>query len=212
MMRAQIFVIAIAALFTMIAAFPPTLGNRATCPAGSDYPVGPGTVSPYGLVPFSKSSPNTAYGYVPIGVVTPGDMCTIVDLKIPDEVNGELTLLKTCTLTFSLPTTEQAAPKKVTFSGPGHFTFTGYLTGFGGDDTTTYDNQPVPGPSPPFPPAVMVPGNTYTIANLPCLIAPGSGGETVSGALCSDDTSLEWEQTTADGEGGCPVGFFVVVH
>jgi hypothetical protein len=205
-------IVAITALLRAAAALGPLLNSRVTCPAGSEYPTGPGTISPYGLVPISESSPDTAYGYVPIGVVTPGDRCTIVDLLIPDEINGELTLPMTCTLSFSLPTPDQAAPKEVTFSGPGHFTFTGYLTGFGGDDTTTYNNQPVPGPSPPSPPPVMVPGNTYTIADLPCLILPGSGGQTVSGALCSDDTELQWEQTTADGEGGCPVGFFVVVH
>jgi len=210
-MRAQASVV-IAALLTAVTALPPPLSIRATCPAGSQYPVGPGTISPYGLVPISKSSPDRAYGYVPVGVVIPGDVCTIVDLKIPDKINGELTLLKTCTLSFSFPTAEQAAPKKLKFSGPGHFTFTGYLTGFGGDQSTTYNKQPLPGPSPPFPPPVMVPGNTYTITDLPCLILPGTGGQTVSGALCSDDTALEWEQTTADGNGGCPVGFFVVVH
>ncbi|KAH8901248.1 hypothetical protein GQ53DRAFT_775861 [Thozetella sp. PMI_491] len=209
-MRAQLLVPMMAHV-ALAAALSLPLNSRATCPAGSDYPTGPGTISTYGLVPISKSSPDTAYGYVPVGVVTPGDMCTIVDLKIPDEVNGELTLLKTCTLSFSFPTAEQAAPKKLTFSGPGHFTFTGYLTGFGGDESTTYNKQPLPGPSPPSPPPVMVPGNTYTIANLPCLILPLSGGQTVSGALCSDDTALEWQQTTADGEGGCPVGFFVVI-
>lgn len=164
------------------------------------------------LVPISKSQPDKAFGGVSVGIVTPSDKCTIVDLKIPDYIDGNSTLLKTCTLSFALPTTDQASPHKLSASGPGHYTFTGYLSGFGADETTTYNKQPVPGPSPPFPPDVMVPGNTYTIADLTCAIVPESGGQTVSGALCSSDSELEWEQTGPDGDGSCPVGFFVVVH
>lgn len=196
-------------LLTTALALPSSLNSRASCPAESTYP--PGAISPCSLVKISQSSPDTAYGSVPIGVVTPNDVCTIVDLSIPDNINGEPTLTKTCTLSFSLPTAEQATPHKVSFSGPGHFTFFGYLTGFGATDTTTWNKQPVPGPSPPNPPDVMVPGKTYVIANLPCLIPPLLGPQTVSGRLCSADTSLEWEQTGSDGDGGCPVGFFVVV-
>jgi hypothetical protein len=202
---------AIISLFAATAlAAPSQLDTRGSCPANSVYPAN--AISTYGLVPISKSNPDKKYGFVSKGVVTPNDLCTIVDLKIPDSINGELTLLKTCTLSFAFPTPEQAAPHEVSFSGPGHFTFSGYLTGFGGDESTSYNNQPIIGPSPPFPPPVMVPGNTYTIADLPCGILPGSGGQTVSGALCSKDTSVTWEQTKADGSGGCPVGFFVVVH
>ncbi|KAF2464572.1 uncharacterized protein BDR25DRAFT_337400 [Lindgomyces ingoldianus] len=188
---------------------PSSHASRSSCPAGSDFP--PGTISPYMLVPISKSEPNKAFGGVSTGIVTPNDKCTIVDLKVPDYVDGEPTLLKTCTLSFAFPTAEQAAPHTVGFSGPGHFTFTGYLTGFGADDSTTYNNQPILGPSPPFPPPVIVPGSTYTIATLPCGILPGSGGQTVSGALCSSDTSLQWFQAGPDGDGSCPLGFFVVV-
>lgn len=191
-------------------AAPSQLDSRGSCPADSTYP--PGAIKPYMLVPIAKSQPDKAFGGVSTGVVTPDDYCTIVDLKIPDYIDGEATLLKTCTLSFAFPTAAQAAPHTLEFKGPGHFTFTGYLTGFGADDTTTYNKQPVLGPSPPFPPPVMVPGNTYTIADLPCGILPGSGGQTVSGALCSDDTYLKWFQTGPKGDGSCPVGFFVVVH
>ncbi|KAF2678800.1 hypothetical protein K458DRAFT_394447 [Lentithecium fluviatile CBS 122367] len=190
-------------------AFPPQLASRANCPAESTYP--PGAISPYLLTKISQSEPDKAFGGVPVGIVTPGDICTIVNLKIPDYIDGQPTLLKTCTLSFSLPTQSQATPHTVSFSGPGHFSFFGYLTGFGSDASTTWNKQPVPGPSPPFPPDVIVPGKSYVIAELPCGILPGSGGQTVAGRLCSDDSSVEWEQTGASGDGGCPVGFFVVV-
>ncbi|PSN65216.1 hypothetical protein BS50DRAFT_53544 [Corynespora cassiicola Philippines] len=203
-MRTAIFTTLVSTAFAL-----PSLIPRDECPAGSDYPAG--AISPFLLTPISKANPDKAYGGVSVGVVTPNDLCTIVNLKIPDQINGELTVLKTCTLSVSLPTVEQAKPHTLEFSGPGHFTFTGYLTGFGSDDTTTYNKQPVPGPSPPSPPPVIVPGSSYVIAQLPCGILPGSGGQTVSGALCSTDTSLKWEQTDSEGSGGCPLGFFVVV-
>jgi hypothetical protein len=183
---------------------------RAACPAKSTFATN--AISPYALVPISKSQPSKAFGSVSTGIITPNDKCTIVNLKIPDYIDGSPTLLKICTLSFAFPTASQASPHKLSASGPGHYTFTGYLTGFGADDTTTYNKQPLLGPSPPFPPPVMVPGNTYTIADLPCGILPGSGGQTVAGALCSSDSKLEWEQTGPSGDGSCPVGFFVVVH
>ncbi|KAF2107828.1 ubiquitin 3 binding protein But2 C-terminal domain-containing protein [Lophiotrema nucula] len=196
------------ALLTTALAAPSFISPRDSCP-GDPYPAG--AISPNSLVPIAKSNPDHAYGIVTTGVVTPDDFCTIVDLLIPDYIDGESTLLKTCTLSLSLPSSSQASPHTVEFSGPGHFTFTGYLTGFGADESTTYNKQPVLGPSPPFPPSVIVPGSSYVIATLPCGILPGSGGQTVAGALCSKDTSLKWEQTGPGGDGGCPLGFFVVV-
>ncbi|ORY15404.1 hypothetical protein BCR34DRAFT_558758 [Clohesyomyces aquaticus] len=202
-------VILIAAFCATTVARPSSLTPRETCPAGSNFPSD--AISPYMLVPISKSEPDKAFGGVSTGIVTPGDKCTIVDLNVSDYIDGEPTLLKICNLYFALPSAEQASPHTLEFSGPGHFTFTGYLTGFGADDSTTYNKQPLLGPSPPFPPPVIVPGSTYTIATLPCGILPGSGGQTVSGALCSSDTSMEWYQTGPDGDGSCPLGFFVVV-
>jgi hypothetical protein len=202
--------IALLALLSSSYALASPLQDRATCPSESSF--APGAISPYALVPISKSQPDKAFGTVSTGIVTPNDKCTIINLKIPDYIDGVPTALKICTLSFAFPTSAQAYPHKLSASGPGHYTFTGYLTGFGADDTTTYNKQPVPGPSPPLPPAVMVPGNTYKIADLPCGIVPGSGGQTVAGALCSSDSSVQWEQTGPGGDGGCPVGFFVVVH
>jgi hypothetical protein len=130
-------------------------------------------------------------------------------LSIFQTDKGEPTLTKTCNLILDLPET---SCHPINFSGPGHFTFTGYLTGFGATKDTTYNNQPVPGPSPPFPPSVITPGNSYVIAQLPCLIPTGLGPQTVSGALCSDDTTLEYYQTGPKGDKGqCPLGFFVVI-
>lgn len=194
--------LALGALLSTALALPSALSTHGECPA-EPYPAG--AIDPYLLVKISQSQPDKAFGGVTNGIVTPKDVCTIVDLSIPDEINGEPTLTKTCTLSFSLP----AAVK---FSGPGHFDFFGYLTGFGADESTTWNKQPVPGPSPPNPPAVMTPGHSYVIADLPCLIPPLLGPQTVSGRLCSDDSSVEWAQTSPSGDGGCPVGFFVVVH
>ncbi|KAF2262224.1 hypothetical protein CC78DRAFT_520506 [Lojkania enalia] len=190
-------------------AAPSIFRRQADCPAGSDFPEG--AIAADRLVPISESEPDRKFGIVDTGVVTPGDMCTIVNLFIPDFIDGESTLLKTCTLSFAFPTAEQASPHTLEFSGPGHFSFTGYLTGSGADEDTTYNNQPLPGPSPPSPPPEMTPGHTYTIATLPCMILPGTGGQVVGGALCSEDTSLTWYQTDSEGSGSCPLGFFVVV-
>ncbi|KAH7128740.1 ubiquitin 3 binding protein But2 C-terminal domain-containing protein [Dendryphion nanum] len=199
----------LASLSCIVLAAPSQISKRNSCPSGSTFAIG--AISPFLLTPISKAQPDKAFGGVSTGVTTPNDLCTIVNLEIPDFIDGESTLLKTCTLSFAFPTSQQAAPHTLESSGPGHFTFTGYLTGFGSDDKTTYNRQPLLGPSPPFPPESMVPGNTYTIATLPCGILPGTGGQTVAGALCSRDTSLKWSQTGPSGNGGCPVGFFVVV-
>jgi len=202
--------IALLALLSSSYTFASPLQDRAACPSGSVF--APGAISPYALIPISKTQPDKAFGSVSTGVVTPNDKCTIVNLKIPDYIDGSPTLLKICTLSFAFPTSAQASPHEVSASGPGHYTFTGYLTGSGANGETTYNKQPTPGPSPPFPPAVMLPGHTYTIADLPCGILPGSGGQTVAGALCSSDSGVSWEQTGPVVNGGCPVGFFVVVH
>jgi len=70
-----------------------------------------------------------------------------------------------------------------------------------------FNTQPPPGPSPPQPPAVLEPGNAYIINRGPCGIEPGSKGMTVSGMLCSKDTTLLFQQTDAK----CPLGFFVEI-
>ena len=93
------------------------------------------------------------------------------------------------------------------YVGGGHFTFTGYAFGTGATEQTTYNNQPPAGPSPPQPPAVLAPGNAYTINVGGCAVEAPNSLE-VSGMLCSTDTTFSYYQTQGD-ELGCPIGFFV---
>jgi len=97
------------------------------------------------------------------------------------------------------------------FSGGGHFTFSGYV-GYGAEADTTWHTQPPPGdPRYNPPPQVLVPGHTYTL-NQPfpgsCLVnASTEAVLEVGGRLCSNDTSLEYLQDW----NYCPIGFFIEV-
>ncbi|KAK8136716.1 hypothetical protein PG984_004656 [Apiospora sp. TS-2023a] len=95
------------------------------------------------------------------------------------------------------------------FDGPGNFKFIGYDIGVGAvAGQTTYNNPPKSGPSPPNPPPKMLPGNSYVINSAPCdFPANLTGSVKVSGALCSDDTHLRYDQGYL---GACPMGFYVV--
>lgn len=93
------------------------------------------------------------------------------------------------------------------YSGGGHFTFTGYAFGTGATKQTTYNKQPPPGPSPSQPPAILKPGNAYTINVGGCAIEMGMAGLEVSGLLCSTDTTFIFSQSDKK----CPMGFFVAI-
>lgn len=95
------------------------------------------------------------------------------------------------------------------FNGPGNFKFIGYDIGVGAvAGETTYAHPPKSGPSPPNPPPKMLPGNSYIINSAPCdFPANLTGTVKVSGALCSDDTHLRYDQGYL---GTCPIGFYVV--
>ncbi|OAL53065.1 hypothetical protein IQ07DRAFT_468409, partial [Pyrenochaeta sp. DS3sAY3a] len=173
------------------------------CPPNPFQPTGhlpPGSISTSLLVPISASHPTKAYPASDWATVTPNDTCTIFNLELDSAaVQGKI-----CSLVFDFP----ATPGLVAFSGPGTFTFTGYDINAGAvAGVTTYNNQPRAGPSPPFPPPRMVPGNSYVVNSAPCGIPPGIGKVTVSGALCSVDTVLRFRQSDL----GCPLGFFVVL-
>jgi hypothetical protein len=180
--------------------------QKATCPANSAQPDGKlpnGSISTSVLVPISSKNPNKAYPATEWATVTPNDMCTVFNLELDSNaVQGKI-----CNLVFDFPSLLQA-PGLFVFLGSGKFTFTGYDINAGAvAGETTYNNQPRPGPSPPNPPPTIKPGNSYIINASPCGIPPNIGKVTVSGSLCSKDTTLLFKQS----DWICPLGFYVVL-
>ncbi|KAK8058899.1 hypothetical protein PG994_009347 [Apiospora phragmitis] len=95
------------------------------------------------------------------------------------------------------------------FDGPGNFHFIGYDLGVGAvAGKTTYAHQPAPGPSPADAPPKLQPGHSYVINSAPCEFPANVTSVKVSGALCSDDTHLRYDQGYL---GTCPMGFYVVL-
>jgi hypothetical protein len=176
------------------------------CPANLAQPDGKlpkGSISTSALVPISAKNPTVAYPNSDWAKVTPGDFCTIFNLV----VDSDATQGKVCNLVFDFPDYLQA-PGEFVFFGSGKFTFTGYDINAGAvPGETSYAKQPNPGPSPPNPPPVMKPGNSYIVNSSPCGIPPGIGPVTVSGSLCSKDTTLLFKQSNKI----CPLGFYVVL-
>ncbi|KAL5327237.1 hypothetical protein ACEPPN_004929 [Leptodophora sp. 'Broadleaf-Isolate-01'] len=192
-MKALISTLALAFLITS------TLAAALECPAN-------GTLTgqylnPTLMLPVSKSALNIAFGSTKVPLITPGDFCTIFNLVIPPTAVD-----KTCTLEFLFPRIDQSALLYVYYGG-GNFTFTGYAFGTGATEQTTYNKQPPPGPSPPQPPAVLSPGNAYTINVKGCAIETGMARLEVSGLLCSPDTTFTFLQSDKK----CPIGFFVAI-
>jgi hypothetical protein len=176
------------------------------CPSNPAQPDGKlpkGSISTSVLVPISSKNPNKAYPATEWATVTPNDMCTIFNLELDSNaVQGKI-----CNLVFDFPNILQA-PALFTFVGSGKFTFTGYDINAGAvPGVTTYNNQPRPGPSPPNPPPVIKPGNSYVVNAAPCGVPPNIGKVTVSGSLCSKDTTLRFKQSDYI----CPLGFYVVL-
>jgi hypothetical protein len=182
-----------------------TLGQK-NCPTNSAQPDGKlpdGSISTSLLVPISSKNPNKAYPATEWATVTPNDICTVFNLELDSNaVQGKI-----CNLVFDFPSFTQA-PGMFAFIGSGHFMFTGYDINAGAvAGETTYSHQPRPGPSPPNPPATMKPGNSYIINAAPCGMPPNIGKVTVSGSLCSKDSTLMFKQSDYN----CPLGFYVVL-
>ncbi|KIM98430.1 hypothetical protein OIDMADRAFT_181812 [Oidiodendron maius Zn] len=170
-----------------------------SCPSGGTLP--PGYLSPTLMVPVSAKFPDIRFGSTQFPIITPNDFCTIFNLEIPPSAVG-----KTCTLEFLFPDHHETYSPYV-YNGGGHFTFTGYAFGSGATLETTYANQPPPGPSPPSPPAILSPGNAYTINVGGCGIQTGMTGLEVSGMLCSPDSTFTYLQSSET----CPIGFYVAI-
>ncbi|ORY06136.1 ubiquitin 3 binding protein But2 C-terminal domain-domain-containing protein [Clohesyomyces aquaticus] len=207
-MKAFALLAALAASTLALPTSPSSLFTRTfKCPANPAQPNGhlpANSISTSLLLPISAKSPNKAFSATSMAQVTPNDLCTIFNLDLPVAA----TQGKICNLVFDFPSFI-TAPGLFTFFGPGHFTFTGYAIGVGAvEKKTTFNNQPAPGPSPPNPPPVMKPGNSYVVNAAPCGIpAEVPGKVTVSGSLCSRDTSLAFWQSDVL----CPLGFYVVL-
>ncbi|KAL6709264.1 hypothetical protein ACN47E_001671 [Coniothyrium glycines] len=184
----------------------PNFKTLATCPPNAAQPTGklpPGSISTSLLVPISAKHPDKAFPADTWATITPNDKCTIFNLQL----DSRLTQGKICNLVFDFPAT-LAAPGLFYTSGPGRFTFTGYAINAGAvAGETTFNKQPQPGPSPPNPPATLTPGNSYVVNAAPCGIPPGAGTVTVSGSLCSADSTLVFRQSNV----ACPLGFYVVL-
>lgn len=177
-----------------------------TCPANAvqtDGKLPKNSISTSALVPISAKNPDTTYPSSDWATVTPNDKCTIFNLELDSNaVQGKI-----CNLIFDFPNVLQA-PGLFIFNGSGKFTFTGYDINAGAvPGETTYNKQPRPGPSPPSPPATLTPGNSYVVNGAPCGIPPGIGKVTVSGSLCSEDSTLMYKQSDVI----CPLGFYVVL-
>ncbi|PSN68061.1 hypothetical protein BS50DRAFT_356509 [Corynespora cassiicola Philippines] len=176
------------------------------CPPNKVQPDGKlpkGSIPASILVPISKKQPKKTFPQSDWAKVTPDDYCTIFNLDLP----AKDTQGKICNLVFDFPGLLEA-PGLWTFKGPGNFDFTGYAVGAGAiPGKTSYENQPPPGPSPPSPPPFMKPGNSYIINSGPCQIPPEAGVVTVSGSLCSKDTTLIFKQSDKK----CPLGFYVIL-
>merc|ERR1712000_566096 len=92
------------------------------------------------------------------GVFTPNDIGSIFSFDVPASRADA-----NCTLEFIFPLKSQLKTSNFEYEGGGSFFFTGYNPGSCPGPETTWNNQPAPGPFPPFPPVHMEPGNAYTI-------------------------------------------------
>ncbi|KAF2102525.1 hypothetical protein NA57DRAFT_71515 [Rhizodiscina lignyota] len=196
------FFLAAAALLGLVAPSPVSEPGyhkgHVTCPVNGTLP--PSYVKPCLMVPVSAKRPTVAFGGTEKPIITPNDFCTIFNLDLPPSAYD-----KVCQLVFLFPDHHQT-PSWYSYHGAGHFSFTGYAVGAGATEQTTYKNQPVAGPNPPSPPAELAPGNAYVINSAPCGLPKGlTAPVTVSGMLCSTDTTLKFLQSDAK----CPLGFFV---
>jgi hypothetical protein len=203
-------VLAITALFSALVSASPIieraltveeneLFSRSSCPQGGDLPKG--YLAPSRMLPISQSLPNTHFPDTIQPLTTPKDFCTIFNIPVPPSAVG-----KNCSLEFLFPKLGQTFSPYL-FNGPGHFTFHPYAVGFGGNDTTTFNSQPAPFQF-PIPPQSFTPGHAYVIDNNPCGIPPSNTDTIVSGAFCSDDTTLSYLQSA---NLGCPIGFYLLL-
>lgn len=174
-------VAAFAMLAGLVAAYPgEVLRKRALTERDSGCPrdLTPGQFEfPHYITQISKNEPDKSFGPQYNGVFTPNDIASIFSFDVPaDRADAN------CTLEFIFPLKSQLKTSNFDYEGGGSFFFTGYNPGSCPGPQTTWNNQPAPGPFPPFPPIHMEPGNAYTIDVGPCFVGAGTcvAGMTVS--------------------------------
>lgn len=206
--------IAIFAAFASVAlAVPTELAARAdaACPGipgiAPDGKLPPGTLNPTFILPVSRKKPDVAFQAGQTAVVTPGDFCSLTRFDIPASAKN-----KTCSLSLFLPKGPcgyGTGPHEFE-EGPGTISFAGNLgIRFPVPGETTFNNQPPL--ADPFTDAPLIQlGNAYRLGGGPCDFTEGQPFTSVGGSICSDDTSLSF--TESDGsDGGCPVGFHIII-
>ncbi|KAF2001780.1 hypothetical protein P154DRAFT_432208 [Amniculicola lignicola CBS 123094] len=177
------------------------------CPTSSLLPTGqlpPGAIAPSALIKISRNNPNRAYPNNGWPKITPRDDCTIFNFTISaSAAQGKL-----CNIAFNIPPITGVI-FRYTFLGRGHFTFKQYRINAGATaGVTTWNTQPLAGSSPVFNlPTIIQPSNSYVISSAPCKIAANLGRVTLSGVLCSNDTSFVFRQSSSS----CPTGLFVIL-
>ncbi|KAI1822195.1 GPI anchored cell wall protein [Xylaria intraflava] len=149
--------------------------------------------SPHYITQISAEQPDKAFGPQHNAVFTPNDISTLFSFEIPDDRADA-----NCTLEFLFPDHDQ---QPFSYKGAGTFFFTGYNPGSCPGPETTFNNQPKPGPFPPFPPIRLEPGYAYTIDVGPCSI---SAGTCAAGFTSTNDTHFAY---TPDSY-GCPIGIY----
>ena len=105
---------------------------------------------PHYITQISKSQPDKAFGAQYNGVFTPNDVASIFSFDVPASRADA-----NCTLEFLFPIQSQLKTSSYSYTGDGSFFFTGYNPGSCPGPETTWNNQPAPGPFPPFPPIHM---------------------------------------------------------
>jgi len=151
---------------------------------------------PHYITQISKSQPDKSFGPQYNGVFTPNDISSIFSFDIPASRADA-----NCTLEFLFPKKAQLTTSNFDYSGGGSFFWTGYNPGSCPGPQTTYNNQPAPGPFPPFPPVHMEPGNAYTIDVGPCFVGAGT---CVAGLTATNDTNFWFFQDSNE----CPIGVY----
>jgi hypothetical protein len=191
---------AIAIFAGLAAAYPGEVLRKRALPrrdSGCPADLTPGQYEfPHYITQISKSQPDKAFGPQYNGVFTPNDIASIFSFDIPASRADA-----NCTLEFLFPLKSQLTTSDFEIEGGGSFFFTGYNPGSCPGPETTYNNQPAPGPFPPFPAIHMEPGNAYTIDIGPCFV---SAGTCVAGQTYTNDTDFWFFQD--DGE--CPIGIY----
>jgi hypothetical protein len=137
-------------LATLATAYPGQILRKQALTPGDGCPrfLEPGQFEfPHYITQISKFQPDKSFGAQFNGVFTPNDIASIFSFDIPASRADA-----NCTLEFIFPAQNLLKTSSFNYNGGGSFFFTGYNPGSCPGPNTTWNNQPAPGPFPPFPP------------------------------------------------------------